>query len=157
MVLTNTAEFGYLGYLGDKQRSNFQRFALGGTQLQQRQTFLTDNIDMRGFPGGSTGSYITREDGESIGGRLYSKYSTELRIKAIAEEQVQIIPYVFFDAGNAYLNIEDYAPFNLKRSAGLGTRIFLPILGLVDLSYGYRLRRHTLELVLLPGRMGVFV
>lgn len=138
-VFTNTIEYGYLGYLGDARRSNFQRFLLGGTQLQQRQSFINDNIDLRGFPGGLDGAISPRIDGEEVGGRLFSKYSLELRYPAVSEQQVQVIPYLFADAGNAYLNIEDFAPFNLKRATGVGVRIFLPILGLVDLSYGYRL------------------
>lgn len=139
LVLTNGIEYGYLGYLGSSQRSNFQRFILGGTQLQQRQSFLDDNIDLRGFPGGNTGSISPLRDGEQVGGRLYSKYTMELRYPAISEEQVQVIPYTFFDAGNAYLDFQDFAPFEVKRSVGFGARVFLPILGLVDLSYGYRL------------------
>ena len=139
LVLTNGIEYGYLGYLGSSQRSNFQRFILGGTQLQQRQSFLDDNIDLRGFPGGNTGSISPLRDGEQVGGRLYSKYTMELRYPAISEQQVQVIPYTFFDAGNAYLDFQDFSPFDVKRSVGFGARIFLPILGLVDLSYGYRL------------------
>ena len=108
--------------------------------MQQRQSFLTDNIDLRGYPGGRGQSISPREpDGTQIGGRLYSKYSMELRIPAVQEKQVQVIPYVFFDAGNAYRNFEDFAPFEVKRSTGFGVRVYLPILGLVDLSYGYRL------------------
>lgn len=139
LVLTNTVEYGYLGYLGNQRRSNFQRFVLGGTQLQQRQSFLEDNIDLRGFPGGRDGSISPIQDGDLVGGRLYSKYSMELRYPAISEDQVQVIPYTFFDAGNAFLEYQDFSPTDLKRSAGFGARIFLPILGLVDLSYGYRL------------------
>jgi len=139
LVMTNTIEYGYLGYLGGDQRSNFQRFKLGGTQLQQRQSFLDDNIDLRGFPGGRNGSITPYENGEAVGGRLYSKYSMELRYPAITEKQAQVYPYTFFDAGNAYLNPSEFAPFEVKRSVGFGTRIYLPILGLVDLSYGYRL------------------
>lgn len=139
LVMTNGIEYGYLGYLGGSQRSNFQRFILGGTQLQQRQSFLDDNIDLRGFPGGNTGSISPLRNGEQVGGRLYSKYTMELRYPAISEEQVQVIPYTFFDAGNAYLDFQDFAPFEVKRSVGFGARVFLPILGLVDLSYGYRL------------------
>lgn len=52
LVLTSTADFGYIGYLTKDRRSDFQRFLVGGTQLQQRQSFLYDNIDMRGYPGG---------------------------------------------------------------------------------------------------------
>lgn len=139
LVLTNTIEYGYLGYLGSGERSDFQRFKLGGTQLQQRQSFLDDNIDLRGFPGGQNGSITPFRDGEAVGGRLYSKYSLELRYPAITEQQAQVYPYAFMDAGNAYLNPSQFAPFDVKRSVGVGTRIYLPILGLVDLSYGYRL------------------
>ena len=143
LVLTNSIEYGYLGYLGQGQRSDFKRFVLGGTQLQQRQSFINDNIDLRGYPGGR-GQYITPRETlpngstNEIGGRLFSKYSLELRLSAIQEQQVQVIPYTFFDAGNAYRDFEDFAPFDVKRAAGFGARIYLPILGLVDLSYGYR-------------------
>lgn len=139
LVLTNSIEYGYLGYLARGKRSNFQRFKLGGTQMQQRQSFLDDNIDLRGFPGGRNGSITPFEDGEEVGGRLYTKYSFELRYPAITEDQAQVYPYAFMDAGNAYLDPSEFAPFDVKRSVGVGTRIFLPILGLVDLSYGYRL------------------
>lgn len=140
LIMTNSVEYGYLGYLGQGQRSNFKRFVLGGTQLQQRQSFIDDNIDLRGFPGGSGQSISPRTaSGDEIGGRLFSKYSMEIRIPAIQEQQVQVIPYTFFDAGNAYRNFEDFAPFDVKRATGFGLRIYLPILGLVDLSYGYRL------------------
>ena len=139
LVLTNTVEYGYLGYLGQGQRSDFQRFKLGGTQLQQRQSFLDDNIDLRGFPGGQRGSISPFVEGEAVGGRIYSKYSLELRYPAITEQQAQVYPYTFFDAGHAYLDFDKFQPFELKRAVGFGARIYLPILGLVDLSYGYRL------------------
>jgi outer membrane protein insertion porin family len=139
LVMTNGVEYGYLGYLGSSQRSNFQRFILGGTQLQQRQSFLDDNIDMRGYPGGNTGSISPLVDGQHIGGRVYSKYTMELRFEAISKSQIRAIPYTFFDAGNAYLDFKDFAPNDLKRAVGFGARISLPVLGLVDISYGYRL------------------
>lgn len=139
LVMTNTIEYGYLGYIGEGQRSEFQRFKLGGTQLQQRQSFLDDNVDLRGFPGGQDGSISPVVDGQTVGGRLYTKYSFELRYPAITEKQAQVYPYMFLDAGNAYLNTQQFAPFDVKRAVGFGTRIYLPILGLVDLSYGYRL------------------
>jgi outer membrane protein insertion porin family len=139
LVLTSQAEYGFIGYLTKDQRSNFQRFLVGGTQLQQRQSFLYDNIDLRGYPGGRNQSIAPVENGVQVGGRLYSKYSLELRYPAVSTEQLQLIPYLFFDAGNAYSEFSEFDPFNLKRSVGFGTRLFLPVLGLVDLSYGYRL------------------
>ncbi|MEX1136021.1 MAG: outer membrane protein assembly factor BamA [Balneolales bacterium] len=131
-------EGGYMGHFGSKNRSQFQRYYLGGTQLQQRQSFTQDNIDMRGFPGGPGGSITPVQDGREVGGTLYNKYFAEIRYPVISSEQVQLIPYVFAEAGNAYDDFAQYDPFNVKRTAGIGTRIFMPILGLIDLSYGYR-------------------
>ncbi|MEX0904087.1 MAG: outer membrane protein assembly factor BamA [Balneolaceae bacterium] len=140
LVLSSTAEYGYMGYFGGGNRSNFQRFFLGGTALQQRQNFLNDNIDMRGFPGGFGGVISPLDENRNlIGGRVYNKYSFELRYPAVASEQIQLIPYAFFDAGNTFSDLGEFDPFKVKRAAGFGARIFLPILGLVDLSYGYRL------------------
>ncbi|TVQ65598.1 MAG: outer membrane protein assembly factor BamA [Balneolaceae bacterium] len=139
LVLSATAEYGYMGYFSDNKQSNFQRFFIGGTQLQQRQNFLNDNIDMRGFPGGFNGVISPLDENQNlVGGRVYNKYSLELRYPAVNSEQLQLIPYLFMDAGNAFNNLAEYDPFSLKRAAGFGTRIFLPILGLIDLSYGYR-------------------
>ncbi len=138
LVMTSTADFGYIGYFTVSERSEFQRFLVGGTQLQQQQSFLFDNIDMRGYPGGIGQSIGPVLNGEQIGGQLFNKFSLEMRYPAVQSQQLQLIPYVFADAGNSYLNFSRYDPFNLKRSAGFGARLFLPILGLVDLSYGYR-------------------
>lgn len=138
LVLSSTADFGYIGYFTKSNRSDFQRFLLGGTQLQQRQSFLYDNIDMRGYPGGINQSIAPFEDGVQVGGRIFNKFTMEMRYPAVQNEQLQLIPYTFVDAGNSFLTFSDYDPFELKRSAGFGVRLFLPILGLVDLSYGYR-------------------
>lgn len=139
LVLTSTVNYGFIGYLTNDRQSEFQRFLVGGTQLQQRQSFLNDNIDLRGYPGGRNESIAPVVNGQQIGGRIFGKYSSELRYPAVSTEQLQLIPYVFFDAGNSYANFSSFDPFDLKRSIGVGTRLFLPILGLVDLSYGYRL------------------
>lgn len=155
LVLTSQADYGFIGYLTKKRRTNFQRFLLGGTQLQQRQSFLYDNIDLRGYPGGLSESIAPVVDGKKIGGRLYSKYSIELRYPAISTDQLQLIPYLFMDGGNAYENFSTFDPFNLKRAVGFGTRVFVPILGLVDLSYGYRLdgvQGETSRSTLFPGQ-----
>lgn len=138
LVLSSTADFGYIGYFTKSNRSDFQRFLLGGTQLQQRQSFLYDNIDMRGYPGGINQSIAPFEDGVQVGGRIFNKFTLEMRYPAVQNEQLQLIPYTFMDAGNSFLTFSEYDPFELKRSAGFGVRLFLPILGLVDLSYGYR-------------------
>jgi len=140
LVLSSTVDYGYMGYFSDTNQSNFQRFFLGGTELQQRQSFTNDNINMRGYPGGFGGVISPLDDQRNlIGGRAFTKYSLELRYPAVRSEQLQLIPYAFVDAGNTFEGMTTFDPFNLKRAAGFGARIFLPILGLVDLSYGYRL------------------
>jgi outer membrane protein insertion porin family len=139
LTLSGSVDYGYMGYFGSGQRSNFQRFFLGGTAIQQRQSFINDNIDMRGFPGGTTGVISPLDDNRNlVGGRIFSKYTMELRYPAITSEQIQLIPYTFIDAGNTYADTRSFDPFDLKRAAGFGARLYLPILGLVDLSYGYR-------------------
>src|SRR5699024_10413295 len=140
LVLTNTIQFGYLGYFGPIRHSNFKRFVLGGSRLQQRQSFINDNIELRGYPGGRGEGISPRTpNGRVIGGRIFSKYSLELRIPAVENKKLKVIPYVFFDAGNAYRSFHDFQPFNLKRAVGPGVRLYLPILGLIGISYGYRL------------------
>ncbi len=138
LVTSFGLEWGHLGWFGDQDRSQFQRFYMGGTPLQQRQSFTNDNIDLKGFPGGLGGSITPYVDGQPIGGRIYNKYSSEIRYPLVSNAQLQLIPYAFAEAGNVYRSFNTYDPFDVKRVAGVGTRIFLPILGLVDLSYGYR-------------------
>lgn len=139
LVLTSQVQYGYIGYFTDDKRSDLKKFLVGGTQLQQRQSFLYDNIDLRGYPGGTRQSIAPIEEGRKVGGTMFSKYSLELRYPAISSEQIQVIPYAFVDAGNSYLDFQDFDPFKVKRSVGFGARLYLPVLGLVDLSYGYRL------------------
>lgn len=140
LTLSGSVDYGYMGYFGSGERSQFQRFFLGGTEIQQRQSFINDNIDMRGFPGGLTG-VISPLDPERnlIGGEVFAKYTMELRYPAVSAEQLQLIPYVFADAGNTFASLNQFDPFNVKRAVGFGARIYLPILGLIDLSYGYRM------------------
>lgn len=152
LVFTNGYEYGFLGWFGDKERSQFGRFYLGGTPLQQQQTFYRENIDLKGFPGGFGGAISPYVNGEEVGGTVYAKYYSELRYPAVTSEQVQIIPYLFAEAGNAYLGFRDFDPFEVKRASGLGVRLFLPILGLIDLSYGYRFDGVEGSQLVQPGR-----
>ncbi|MFP8487905.1 outer membrane protein assembly factor BamA [Gracilimonas sp. Q87] len=139
LVMTSQVNYGYIGYFTEDKRSELKKFLVGGTQLQQRQSFLYDNIDLRGYPGGTRESIAPVVNGAKVGGTMFSKYSLEMRYPAIANEQIQVIPYTFIDAGNSYLDFENFDPFTVKRSVGFGARLYLPVLGLVDLSYGYRL------------------
>jgi outer membrane protein insertion porin family len=89
---------------------------------------------MRGYPAGALGP---RRNGEPIGGRILNKYSSELRWMAIQSEQLQAAPYLFMDGANSWNDFDSYNPAELYRSAGFGMRFFLPILGMLELAYGY--------------------
>ena len=91
---------------------------------------------MRGYPFQAIGP---RENGLPVGGRILNKYEAEVGLVLLQTPQLSVAPYLFADAANAYNGFDDYDPSRLFRSAGFGTRLFLPILGLVDLNLGYRI------------------
>ena len=133
------ADFGYVGSLtGDDVQ--FQRFVVGGSPFDVQGTFnrfffATDIIYHRGYPAGALGP--RGANGEPIGGRILNKYTSELRWMAIQSEQLQAAPYLFMDAANTWNDFNAYNPAEVFRSAGFGMRFFLPILGMLELAYGY--------------------
>lgn len=131
-------EYGYMGWFSDENRSQFQRYYLGGTEMQHRQTFTRDNVELRGYPGGFEGTISPVVDGQQVGGTVYNKMFAELSYPAVNSEQIRLIPYLFAEGGNAFDGFGNFQPFDMKRSAGIGARVFMPILGLIDISYGYR-------------------
>ena len=144
LTLSFSSDFGYVGSLtgGDV---DFQRFIVGGspfdTQGFNSAQFLgTDLVYMRGYPAGSIGP---RQDNDPVGGRVLNKFTSELRFMAISSEQLQAAPYAFMDAANAWDSFSSYNPAELYRSAGFGMRFFLPILGTLELAYGYNFDTFT--------------
>ncbi|MEM9663370.1 MAG: outer membrane protein assembly factor BamA [Bacteroidota bacterium] len=130
-------DYGYIGSLtGDPV--NFQRFFVGGSPFETSGGFFafgSDIVYMRGYPLQAVGP---RRNGDEVtGGTILNKYSAELRFMAVTSPQVQAAPYLFFDAANTYDSFQTYNPASLFRAAGVGARLFLPILGMLELSYGY--------------------
>lgn len=136
LSLQFAGEFGYIGSLtGDEVQ--FQRFLVGGSPLEVQGSYLgygKDLVFMRGYP---LGAISPRRDGQLAGGRILNKYSVEARLFAHQSAQFSFAPYVFADAANTWDGFADYNPASLYRSAGLGVKVFLPILGMLDLNYGY--------------------
>ena len=133
--------FGYIGSLtGDPVR--FQRYLIGGTPLEASGTssisrgFGRDLVFLRGYPLEAVGP---RLDGDPVGGRILNKYESEIGLVLFQTPQLSLAPYLFADAANTYDGFDDYDPSRLFRAAGVGARIFLPILGLVDLNMGYQI------------------
>jgi len=140
-----TSDFGYIGSItGDPVR--FERFEVGGTAFDyQGRNFGTEPIYMRGYPRGVIGPKLSTRGGglEPKGGRVLNKYTSEFRWMAVQSQQLQARPYLFLDAAGAWDNIESYNPSNLYRSAGVGVKLFLPIVGMLEFNYGYNFDRFT--------------
>ncbi|RMH59834.1 MAG: outer membrane protein assembly factor BamA [Bacteroidetes bacterium] len=131
-----TSDYGYIGSLtGDEVR--FQRFYVGGSPFETQgfyYFFGSDIVYMRGYPARAIGP---RREGDPEGGTILNKYGAELRWVAIQSPQVSAAPYLFVDAANTWDSFSTYDPTKLYRAAGVGARLFLPILGMIELSYGY--------------------
>jgi outer membrane protein insertion porin family len=136
LVLGASLDYGYLGSFRRGERSPFERFYIGGTILEAQQFFGQDIVFMRGYRGGSQ-LISPRTPQGPVGGTILNKYSFELRYPLVQNQQFNLFPYLFVDAGNTWLDFASYLPTQLYRSAGVGVRLFLPILGLLDLNYGY--------------------
>lgn len=137
--------FGYIGTIsGDPVR--FERFEVGGTAFDyQGRNFGTDPVFVRGYPRGVIGpkSRTQRGNLEPRGARILNKYTSELRWMAVQSRQLQARPYLYLDAVGAWEDINAYTPSNLYRSGGIGVKLFLPIVGLLEFNYGYNFDRFT--------------
>ncbi len=136
--------FGYIGSItGDPVR--FETFEVGGTPFDyQGGTFGTDPVFMRGYPRGVIGP-LNRTRGGNLqpqGGQVMNKYTSEFRWKAVESQQLQARPYVFLDAANAWNSLNAYTPNDLYRSAGVGVKLFLPIVGMIEFNYGYNFESY---------------
>ena len=133
-VLMTRAEFGFLGTYNKYKRSPFETFYMGGDGMTgYLSTYATETIGLRGYENGS----IAGNGDYSSYGYAYTRLSMELRYPFILEPSSTIYGLVFAEAGNAWTDMSSYNPFDLKRSAGVGVRIFLPMIGLMGIDWAY--------------------
>ncbi|WP_413788817.1 outer membrane protein assembly factor BamA [Ascidiimonas meishanensis] len=139
LILKTQGEFGFLGaYNNDRGIVPFERFFLGGDGLGNFTLDGRENIALRGYPNQSIRTInertgIPNNDGSTI----YNKFSLELRYPITFNPSATIYGLSFLEAGSAFDNFKDYDPFDLKRSAGFGLRIFMPAFGLLGIDFGY--------------------
>ncbi|WP_347922968.1 outer membrane protein assembly factor BamA [Pontimicrobium sp. SW4] len=131
MVLRPKIEFGFLGaYNNDRGVIPFERYFLGGDGMGTYSLDGREAIALRGYPNQS----LSSQDG----GTIYNKFSLELRYPiTLKSQQAKIYALAFLEAGASYDNFRDYNPFALKRSAGLGIRLFMPAFGLLGIDFGH--------------------
>ena len=132
LVLMMNAEGGFLGNYSNKVGATpFERFFVGGDGLATYQLDGRETIGLRGYENNRLSSIQ--------GGTIYNKFQLELRYSITDKPSASIYTLGFLEAGNSYDNFSSYNPFELKRSAGIGVRIFMPAFGLlgIDFAYGY--------------------
>ncbi|NLH23014.1 MAG: outer membrane protein assembly factor BamA [Bacteroidales bacterium] len=134
LVLMTRANFGYLGFYSRKLGySPFEGFMLGGDGMSGYNTYGADIISQRGYSNYS----LTPTINDAYAGRVYTRYTVELRYPVILQPQSTIYALLFLEGGNCWSDIRDFNPFSIKRAAGVGVRVFLPMVGLLGIDWGY--------------------
>lgn len=135
LVLMSRVRFGYLGHYNDDiGPTPFHRYYLGGSGLN---TYSLDNREIVGMRGYADNSLTPGQYSDNKGGDILTRYTLELRYPLSLNPQATIYALTFLEAGNCWLGFENFDPFDVKRSAGLGVRIYLPMFGLLGLDWGY--------------------
>ena len=131
LVLRTKVGYGFLGYYNKNVGySPFERFYMGGSGLSGFQNFVArEIIALRGYKDNSVSS--------AVGDPICARYTMELRYPVSLNPQATIFVLGFAEAGNTWSNFKTFNPFQVKRSAGVGLRIFLPMFGLLGLDYGW--------------------
>lgn len=136
LVVMGRYELGYLGYYDPYAVSPFEKFRVGGDGMSGYSMMGSETIGLRGYENSSLTPYD--KDGEE-NGNVYTRMTLELRYPIALKPSATIYVLSFLEAGNAWQKFTQFSPFDVKRSAGFGVRIFLPMFGLmgVDWAYGF--------------------
>ncbi len=141
LVLMTRAQFGFLGYYNRAWGySPFENFQVGGDGMSGYVTYGAEIVSLRGYEDYSlTPRKMTpySQNKESYAGNLYDKFTVELRYPVVLQPQSTIFVLAFLEGGNCWSDIRDFSPFQIKRSAGVGVRVFLPMIGLLGIDWGY--------------------
>ncbi|TCN72941.1 BamA/OMP85 family outer membrane protein [Acetobacteroides hydrogenigenes] len=143
LVLAVKGQFGYLGMYNSKVGySPFENYVVGGDGLSGYAMYGTETIGLRGYENEKvTPVYVYRKSVQSTTilnkANVYDKFSAELRYPITLTPQSSIYVLGFFEAGNAWQDIKSFNPFQVVRSAGVGARIFLPMIGMLGIDWAY--------------------
>lgn len=140
LVLRSTAEMGFLdGYNKDLGAPPFERFYVGGTGLFGGRFDGRELVPLRGYENASTEGGSATDITPIGGGTIYSRYAAELRYPISMNQTAKIFALTFAEAGNTSNNYSSFNPFQLKRSVGVGIRVYMGAFGLIgfDFAYGF--------------------
>jgi outer membrane protein insertion porin family len=130
LVLMTRADFGLIGSWNKYLNTPFETFYFGGDGMTGSYTYATETVAMRGYENGQ----FTPSGYE---GYAYGKFTMELHFPFLLQPSTTIYAIAFAEAGNCWTSVKDFSPFNLKRSAGVGARVYLSILGFLGIDWAY--------------------
>ena len=129
-VLMSRVEFGILGSYNKDKKSPFENFYVGGDGMSGYSTgYAQETIGLRGYENGSLTPW-------SAPGYAYDRFTLELRYPFMLGNTT-IYGLTFLEGGNAWYDTKKFNPFDMKRSAGVGVRIFLPMVGMMGIDWAY--------------------
>jgi outer membrane protein insertion porin family len=129
LVLRTGFEMGFLGYFNKNVQSPFEGFIVGGSGMVGYSMYGAEYIALRGYQDNSLSP--------RNGSKIYTKFTTELRYPISLKPNATIYGLVFAEGGHVNSYLQNYNPYKLYRSAGIGARIFLPMFGLLGIDWGY--------------------
>lgn len=130
LVFMTRADFGLLGSYNKWLKSPFETYYVGGDGMSGSYTYATETIALRGYDNGQFTPWGSE-------GYAYSRLGMELHFPFMLQPTTTIYGLAFLEAGNAWTHVKEFAPFNLKRSAGVGVRIYLPMVGMMGIDWAY--------------------
>ncbi len=130
-VLMTRFDAGFLGHYNSHKRSPFETFYMGGDGMSgYSSSYYSETIGLRGYDNGA----LTPRGYE---GYAYTRMGLELRYPLMLQGSTNIYALAFAEGGNAWSDVKKFNPFDMKRSAGVGVRIFLPMVGLLGIDWAY--------------------
>ncbi|MDC1025141.1 POTRA domain-containing protein [Flavobacteriales bacterium] len=134
LILATKTEFGFLGGYNDQLGiSPFERFYVGGDGLSG-MGYMNDGRELVALRGYSNNSLSPQ-----TGATIYNKYTAEIRYALSLNPTSTMYALAFLEAGNAWEDFDNFNPFGIKRSVGVGVKIMLPMIGMMGLDYGWGL------------------
>lgn len=151
LVFASRGHFGFMGrYNTSLDYSPYERFLLGGNGLSGFNFILgSDVIGLRGYQNNSIGPspYSQNPATRTSGGVVYNKFVFELRYPISLSQMATVYVLTFAEGGNNWGSYNEFNPFSIKKSVGVGARIFMPAFGMIGVDYGYALDRESGEIL----------
>lgn len=129
LVLMTRADIGLLGSYNKYLKSPFETFYVGGDGMSGSYGYAQETVALRGY---GNGSLTQQRDGYA-----YTRFCMELHFPFLLQPSTTIYGLAFIEGGNAWMDLKDFSPFDIKRSAGAGVRIYLPMVGLMGIDWAY--------------------